>query len=199
MSEPTCEPKCEVCGAVVPDGYRACSGLSPCWREVYRRDQESRPVYERFVAVGTCSVCGKAGQTPWMDDSKPVCVACLGKQRDEARSRLAEVEEQLKGWQRGLTPHGDRCICVHCVKIDDLKNKLAEVEKEPSKRIDGCQHRRADMARWANEGACPICMTATAGMLRERLAEVESERDRLRADLNMARKTRPIEDWEVPR
>ena len=32
------EPRCEVCGAPVAEGLRACTGLSPCWREVWRRD-----------------------------------------------------------------------------------------------------------------------------------------------------------------
>ena len=52
---------------------------------------------------------------------------------------------------------------------------------DPTKRvIEGCRHDRVRMTVWANEGACPICLTAQCGMqeeenaaLRIQLAEAE--------------------------
>lgn len=40
--------------------------------------------------------------------------------------------------------------------------------------IEGRGHSETRMIEWIQEGACPICLTATAGMLRERLIEAEN-------------------------
>lgn len=39
--------------------------------------------------------------------------------------------------------------------------------------IKGCFHTLERMTAWCNEGACPICKTAEAGMLRQRLSEAK--------------------------
>ncbi len=51
---------------------------------------------------------------------------------------------------------------------------------EPKRAIAGCQHARDRMIQWVDNGACPICLTATCGMdkdaiasLRARIAELE--------------------------
>lgn len=41
-ADATNSPRCEVCGASVREGLRACEGLSPCWREVAARDNAKR-------------------------------------------------------------------------------------------------------------------------------------------------------------
>ena len=43
---------------------------------------------------------------------------------------------------------------------------------EPSMRIEGCRHTVKRMNEWIDQGACPICLTATAGILRSEVAEL---------------------------
>jgi hypothetical protein len=40
---------------------------------------------------------------------------------------------------------------------------------EPLRVIEGCRHPRERMIEWVDEGACPICLTATAGMRGEEI------------------------------
>ena len=49
--------------------------------------------------------------------------------------------------------------------------KLDALTREPNKRINGCQHTLERMIAWIDDGACPICAVATAGMLREQLTQ----------------------------
>jgi hypothetical protein len=49
-----------------------------------------------------------------------------------------------------------------------------EAEREPRSRPDVCQHRKARMIEWINEGACPVCLTASSGMNKERAEEAEN-------------------------
>ena len=151
--------KCETCGAEVPEGYRACPGLSPCWEEVWKKDRAKESISippseaDRLNAILITRLAAlekeltearryiaQRDKELYAKNFDPEDVEALESvpksELIEARARLAEVEEQLKGWQRGLTPHGDRCICVHCVKIDDLKNKLAEAENERSRAVN---------------------------------------------------------------
>lgn len=46
---------------------------------------------------------------------------------------------------------------------------------EPKRVITGCKHTVERMLEWCKEGACPICTTAEAGMLREQLAQAKAE------------------------
>lgn len=40
--------------------------------------------------------------------------------------------------------------------------------------IEGCRHQIERMTEWANNGACPICLTAELGMANKRIAALEN-------------------------
>jgi hypothetical protein len=40
-------PRCEVCGAAVAEGMRACPGLSPCWHTLWERDRADQDMENR--------------------------------------------------------------------------------------------------------------------------------------------------------
>lgn len=42
-------------------------------------------------------------------------------------------------------------------------------QEQPKRRIEGCQHTIARMLEWIDEGACPICFVAIAGMRKQLL------------------------------
>jgi len=51
---------------------------------------------------------------------------------------------------------------------------------EPKKRvINDCKHTLESMDKWVDEGACPICLTAEAGMLHEQVYSYADEAHRL--------------------
>ncbi len=52
--------------------------------------------------------------------------------------------------------------------------------------IEGCQHTRERMIEWIDEGACPICLTAGAGMNKERAEVAEGQLCRARDRDGMA-------------
>ena len=51
----------------------------------------------------------------------------------------------------------------------------ANLLKEPNIRITGCSHQVLRMLQWIDQGACPICMTASAGMHKDALQKAEGE------------------------
>ena len=163
--------KCETCGAAVPEGYRACPGLSTCWEEVWKKDQASRPTYEKYVyvVVGICSVCGKEGQTPWMDEGKPICVACLGKQRDAARIALDDAD----AWRQRFIPEANTAadkIATVTRERDLARARLAEVEAQNSALVAEVQALAQHNADEANAATATIAeVTAQAGAMREAL------------------------------
>ncbi len=61
-------------------------------------------------------------------------------------------------------------------EVSKLRAEREEAEHwQPKKRIDGCRHEFQRMKEWVDEGACPICMTASAGMNNERVESAEAD------------------------
>jgi len=48
-------------------------------------------------------------------------------------------------------------------------------QMEPKIRIEGCRHTVQRMLEWIDEGACPICFVATAGMQKDKVERARSE------------------------
>lgn len=61
--------------------------------------------------------------------------------------------------------------------MERLNALLADLEKvgEPQKRvIEGCRHTLPRMLEWADNGACPVCLTASLGVAKEHIASLLS-------------------------
>ncbi|MFA6159371.1 MAG: hypothetical protein WC763_07135 [Candidatus Paceibacterota bacterium] len=71
---------------------------------------------------------------------------------------------------------GDTCYAFpEGTTLHAALSRAEEAEKEPRIRPDGCQHRKARMIEWINEGACPVCLTAATGINKDRAEEAERQ------------------------
>lgn len=70
-------------------------------------------------------------------------------------------------------------------------------EKPMLRVIEGCQHSKKRMVTWIENGACPICLTASSGILKEENARVRhEEREKCIAELEaFARNHANKFDW----
>lgn len=57
----------------------------------------------------------------------------------------------------------------------ERSNEIGGKTGEPAKRvIAGCNHTLPRMAEWADEGGCPICLTASLGMSNDEIARLRA-------------------------
>lgn len=91
---------------------------------------------------------------------------------DALRKRAEAAEAQL------ATPLPDCHPEANCAVCEDkgLCPKIVH-------RIEGCQHTLRRMMEWAQQSACPICLTAALGMATERAEKAEAEVARLQENL----------------
>ena len=88
-----------------------------------------------------------------------------------------ETEEDKlirKKWKKTCWNVEDWKDFYHTLKEFKLRVILRR-EKPMVRVIEGCQHTKDRMIIWIENGACPICLTASSGMLQEENAKLHRE------------------------
>jgi hypothetical protein len=94
-------------------------------------------------------------------------------ERAEARTEVTRLKADLVAMAgevaRGGGPNGD------CDGGFEAYHRPLEPDAQPRVcAVAGCSHTLSCMAEWCRKGACPVCPTAAAGMLGERVRVMEA-------------------------
>jgi hypothetical protein len=95
--------------------------------------------------------------------------------RSKAYAELIATVTQF-AWSKEQTVGEKSDYYVTLEQLNDIATTSVS-ELEPRVRvIKGCKHTMAQAAKWADQGACPICLTAELGMLKDSLREQQESR-----------------------
>ena len=85
----------------------------------------------------------------------------------------AEVFEWFQHLELHLTEHDEahagRALRSAWPAVRDYFLTCLGAAGKPKRRADGCRHTVQRMMEWIDDGACPICAVAAAGMRRDKL------------------------------
>ncbi len=120
---------CEICGADVAEGMRACTGLSPCWKALYKRDTDLRdafpgPGVTRRAADALADEVSVLIERKVVDTRSPAADALLD-YRDPPTSpradRIVELEDtvkELQAWSENAQDGIKRFLVVLAERIE---------------------------------------------------------------------------------
>ena len=128
------QPICEACGKPVREGLRACEGLSPCWHEVARRDEDRKlqlPGHEieRLQKDLIDRDAGIERLTIALDDAK-LEMQELRCQLDVARGCRVEAEKERDDWRAKVLVRPK--ITAMAERIQQLKTEADDLRKRLS-------------------------------------------------------------------